>query len=348
MIIDVNFMYEAKVRRPRKRSDDEVCVRDRIPVEIQEAAEDDCPLVLTMQALDQQYPQGARVQAEFRHFAGALWRTPVFHTYSCGPEQRMTRADLIKLIADGHGVHGAPNSDAMGAFWQIESWKAERAVDLSDPATGRLISDDRADMVARIHAGATRFLLVGDQVLYRTVEPVISLCYGRAPHYLASIRASIAPSASTDKGDNYRADRAASLLKIHEEVFGASTAETRERFLASAPQVFRPDLLSYPDEERAFRKELERFVGHMRDRLADASRSYLVTYADLRDAFASSDETAATLHHVEAPFERAIESVSLSNGEEAVSRARGFLDRWRSNRPTTDLDALDALPMPAL
>lgn len=301
MIIEVPFIYTARVVPPRARNERAVEVIDTMPLNIRELTADEFPLV-----------------AEYLERFADIHDKGYEHIHSDGHRFFKAIGGLIPAGLEAMAQAGGPSPfQHHQRLWTAAPDARQR----HGAIEGRVISDNRQERVAKLLEVGRR-VVASEGVLFEGCgEPV----WRRRPGWVFEAVICTPELLESEPSLLFRADRLKDEIDARNEAAGRN----EQPDLWGDIRVHRPDLLRLSVEAVALLKEANRQLGYLAEdigrRVAETSVETFTAYATARDILAGAQKAEVTEDVVEA-VRLLIEIRSRSGLGNSLSEA---YERWR-------------------
>jgi hypothetical protein len=273
-IVEIPFLYDAKVVPPRKRNIRDIKVMDRIPVIIQEKTEDSFPIAIQFVSGNSSFNAHnpklvSKNPVDFRWDGQNLYGTIGGH-FSNIEELKA----LLQDIKDEEDVERSP-------FHQVQGFKKyhRRHYD-SDPILaqhidGKVESDNRRERVADLLKIAGQMFVFNGYLWTHTSEPCWSSRRG------SGAEAVQLSDWCLQNNKVYRADD----LDLYENEVRRTNRDQEEFHIEVKGRIdiLIPEAVKFRPSEMYFIKEANHFLESTGGWLKDAQVEFLIAYAGLRD-----------------------------------------------------------------
>lgn len=271
MIIQVPFQYELQIRLPRHRHFMPVYVEDTHPLEIREIA--DAIHVARTPAFE----YGDRTPTDYWFWDGSFWAV-------CKDEGREQQpVTLQTYVAAGGRMAGAPALSGSSPPYRGQVFASE-----NDIPAKEIRGSQRDEEIAVLDQAALQVISVDGLVLRRASEPVIHASVenlNSGGHYVYLDYEELDRAVSRrGKSLIWRLDQYDRIMRTHA---AALDAEPSSR---PAPEIFRPDLLTWDRERAMFWAEVDYDLKRYVERgLGEVSIEEFAAYATLRDRLRAAE-----------------------------------------------------------
>ncbi len=314
-ILTVPYAYEATVRRPRKRSDEQAVYSGSVDVVIDEVDPDGAPVVF--HGVASEY----RGVPTHRFHEGRLW-TAVLSGYDNDPSDARVHLGWEWLagrteVENAHSPYFPAGTERPGL--------ASRAIDPATDTVNHVVATREGEVRQTMVDLARDVILIDGLLWTETPEPVFHLDRTMSGAYVR-----VEHRGELDRHD-YRLDQADMLRELETSLWGERDGPIQ------VPEVvvLRPDLLRARTTERSIAACAKVLMKRLVDALPDGDVKLFADYASLRDgvrameAKASADEEADlegmvdllrnAMHHIEG-IEGFGRGVAAALGEMAIRR----------------------------
>lgn len=261
MLVRAPYTYSATIRRPRKRSDEQVFYRGHLDVEVAEVGEEDAPVVL------HGVPDSFRDLPPHRSHDGVLWK-PYGSTPRGGPGEAALRD---RLVADPRGGrseedHPLHRSDGYGH-------RVSDAIPFDqDPLVKEVLASAHDEVVAKVREAARDLLLIGDGMWRRAEEPVYEIHRSISGDWVTI-------GTFSGDGDQYRLDQGHWIGEVEGPRRGRG-----DDFEPPEVVLLRPDLLRARTTEHSVARVGRQVVDALGEKLKEGTIEDLTSYVAVRDA----------------------------------------------------------------
>jgi hypothetical protein len=330
MIVEVPFYYELPYIPHRSRKAKTAIVLDSAPIEIAEAAGDEAPVVLRVDAERFSRSWNAGKPRDYRYWNGAFWRPySVESTGQKGEKLRlaMTSDEFARAAARKGGRF---TSNGM-------SWKFDHGVTLNSlmPCRPQAVPESlRASVIREIESRAADVLFVAGIAYHRISEPVYRVKqWGDVPRQSSIEVVHVAQiNAKDDPSEFFRADRFDEAAAEYERRTGEAFDQMNSRESVGGPiEVLRPAVLGFCYDMRPrVLDEAKEILSWMKSGLEKCDLPFAAAYIHLRDA--TKDKASVDHDAVAEIIGNEVVKAMRNNGDWdwMIERGEKLLADWRN------------------
>jgi hypothetical protein len=271
LLIEVPFLYDAKLVPPRKRNARNVKVLDCIPIVIQEKTTNDFPIAM-------QYVCGTHLpfdndarKAALENAITLRWDGHSLHEAVGGAF--LNREDLKRLLQD---VENSPFRREQG-FYNYNRWQYEGDPIPVNRIDGKVESDNRRERVATLLEMSSKMFVCDRHIWTQCNEPCWLL---EAHRQYPSIKA-VQTTEAKEFGGLFRADD----LELAKADVSIEDLEIYGRI-----DVLIPEAVQRRPAEAYIVGAAKRFLESTKDSLGNSQVEFMVAYARLRDILMQNKE----------------------------------------------------------
>jgi hypothetical protein len=296
MMVEVAFAYEVDVVPKGKRKPIPMHLMSSVVVDVAMATDAEAPVALRWHRPGERATERANPPIDYRRFGDALY-VPIFSTSANDPDRPVGFDDMVKTAQ--HGYRCASNPLFAG-----EEFGYRRSDGREADYPGAAFRNSKEEQVAATIRGIAAGLVCVDGALFRRAEdeePIYELhTFGWYDHeqgrqrnscYVKTTTLGRIPVEMRDIRKHFRVDQVAEVLSAAEaegariEGWDPERPETFLDAISEYVEVFHEAALAYrPDQSLQLLKFAKQTLSRDKEDIAEASRTQMLAYADLRDA----------------------------------------------------------------